>query len=662
MTNRRLSKSLKRFSNKKEERVIPISGTLGIPLGGQKLVEVPNRKGFVYVRLKDNTSEIIQAYNSEVSTIYGLAVLVSYQNNSYKVIGRDLDKYRDWGNIPYLPKHGGQHSFNQAFGMGADVTWIYSQQMMPLLVYPSGTSSGLGNNVIVAPHIVRGNDGSWKYVGNTGTASFSPYIPTTPSGAVMALVYIDEPSGNPFLLINSGTVFSNSITGSSQISQYIPALPNPATQIPLAAVRLVTGTTQIAWQNIYDVRQWVHTIPTGTGGGVSSIAVQDEAVPQGNATTFNFTGNGVQASVSGSVATVNVVLSTGSSVAIVEDITSQVSGTVTRFLLSRSVSPNGILLLYNGLGQEYGVHFLVSGSVVDTLFTPTTGSTLQAVEMGIFATGSSQTSFSVQDEGIIQGDATVLNFVGGGIDATISGSVARVFVTGSSSLGDIPLVVANTGTYSNLLNGVYIPGLSASPDRSLLGSTTGTYEGFDTSNTGLTWNSTPDTVDSNSTIKSHLYIKATTNTEYLGTKSWTPPSGTVDARAKVLIGNGVSNAASIGLHVGNSGNTSRTLIILYSIPASQVVQIRSYTYAGGAYTQRGGNWSVNSNEIYLRVVRESNSSISLYFSTNGILWQLVSNTLVGTFPFFTINNVGFRITQDSPLTHETASDWLWTFP
>src|SRR5689334_13108462 len=131
MPSRRLHQSLKSFSNQKEQKVTAIAGELGLPLNGQKLVEVPNRKGFVFVRLRNNTSEVIQAYNSEVSTIYGLAVLVARSNNIYKVIGRDIERYRDWGNIPYLPKHGGQHSFLSALGMGADVTWIGTQQFMP---------------------------------------------------------------------------------------------------------------------------------------------------------------------------------------------------------------------------------------------------------------------------------------------------------------------------------------------------------------------------------------------------------------------------------------------------------------------------------------------------------------------------------------------------
>ena len=74
------------------------------------------------------------------------------------------------------------------------------------------------------------------------------------------------------------------------------------------AVRLVSGTTSIGWDNLYDVRQYYNGLTaTGTSGGISSIPIQDEGVPQGNATTFNFTGGGVQATISGAV--VNVAVS-----------------------------------------------------------------------------------------------------------------------------------------------------------------------------------------------------------------------------------------------------------------------------------------------------------------------------------------------------------------
>lgn len=312
--NKKLHKSLEEYNKIKEDTVIPISGTLGIPLNGQKLVEVPNRQGFVYVKLKDNTSEVIQAYNSTVSTTYDLPVLVVRSNNVYRVLGRNLDLYRDWGNIPYLPKHGGQHSFNPMLSMGADITWIYSQQIMPLLGYPSGTDGS--PRISIAPYLIRDLSGNWKYAGNTGTISTTIYNPNTGSRAVMALVYLDTVSGNPYLLVNSGTYISDSLTGTNQIAPYIPQLTNP-NHLPIAAIRLLSGTSTLTWNNIYDARPFLQVVPTGSSGSgpittpvTGSIVLLHDWVIKGSIPAINFS-LGLNANLSGTYGDINVDFGTG---------------------------------------------------------------------------------------------------------------------------------------------------------------------------------------------------------------------------------------------------------------------------------------------------------------------------------------------------------------
>lgn len=313
-----MKKKLEKAVRDQKKQVAPdvpqISGLLGIPINGQKTVEVPNRKAFVYVRLRNNQSEVIQAFNNKVSPAYGLPVKVIREGNRYTVLSVDTQRYENnWTSFaPFLPRHGNTHSFDIESGGGADIVWVYPRQFMPLLVLPSGSLGG--QNVIVSPYTLKNDNGTWKQVGNTGTANLTTYNPSSATGAVIALVFLDTASGNPSLLINSGSIFSSAITGTNQIYPYIPTVTNPSTQIPLAAIRLVTGTSQISWDNIYDVRQFVHNQPTGSpGSGITSVAVQDEGAPQGNVTTFNFIGANVHASVSGSVARIFVTGSTGGS-------------------------------------------------------------------------------------------------------------------------------------------------------------------------------------------------------------------------------------------------------------------------------------------------------------------------------------------------------------
>ena len=479
--NKKLDNALKKQDKKKENKPEILSGELGIPISGNKVVEVPNRKGYVFVRIHGNMSELIQAYNASVSPIYDLPILITRRGNAYTVIGRDFDRYQDnWGAAPYLPRHGTQHSFNPELGMGADTTWVYGRQFMPLLGYPSGTNSFGSMNLAIVPDFYEWQ-GHWQYAQATGTPSFVPYLPTITGSAVMTLLFI-QPSDNSLRIV-AGSPFSNSITGSAQLAQYIPDVDR-SNAIPISAVRLTTGTTGISWDAIYDVRDF-YTVgargfggigiqddgtPVGTGtilnfgnnlavtmvGGVATIdataggggggglgfVAWDEGIFLGTGTILNFVGNNIDASISGSVVRVFVSGSSGGSNAIVEDLSSQINGVSTTFLLSNSVSSNGILLFYNGITQRYGTHFTVSGTYLETLFTPNTGS-LIAAEMGQFLT--STPTIPIQDEGTLIGTAQTFNFFGAGVQASISGSGAGIYVPGTEVLIQ-QISLSNTGT------------------------------------------------------------------------------------------------------------------------------------------------------------------------------------------------------------------------
>lgn len=369
MSNKKLDRALRKSNKKKEDKVIMLSGQLGIPLNGQKLVEVPNRQGFVFVRLKNNTSELIQAYNNAVSPIYDLPVLLARQTNGYRVIGRNIDRYTNqWGQAPYLPKHGAQHSFNPDLNIGGDIVWVYSQQFMPLLGYPSGSAGS--PRLAISPYIIQDLNGNWKYVGGTGTPDTTPYNPTTGSRSIMGLLYIDTMSGNPAWLINSGTYFDSSLTGSNDITQYIPR-PTDASQLPISAVRLVSGTSILTWDNVYDVRPFLRVIPTGTtssgniGSGLGFVA-WDEGIFLGTGTVLNFVGAGVTATISGSVINVNVPNSGGAvtgSVTIWESGIFKGSPAVLDLRNNLSTTVSGTVISIDAMPGLYDVtHYGASGN------------------------------------------------------------------------------------------------------------------------------------------------------------------------------------------------------------------------------------------------------------------------------------------------------------
>ena len=256
------------------------------------VVEHPTRKGFCYARMADNLSELITVFNDKVSQSYDLPVIIERRGLTWYVVGRDIQRYSDWGtSSPFLPKHHNQHEFNRDNGSGADTVFIYPDQFMPLLVFPSGTS-GAGN-LQIAPYVLKRNS-DFIYVGNTGTPNLLIYKPTDNTG-IMGLVYLDTTTGNPGILVASGTPFVGSITGTSALLPYVP-YPSSSDQEPLYFFRLVSGTSSLGWNNLYNARQLIGgssggTGSSGGGGGIGTLTANRVVISgTGTATTdSNFT-------------------------------------------------------------------------------------------------------------------------------------------------------------------------------------------------------------------------------------------------------------------------------------------------------------------------------------------------------------------------------------
>jgi hypothetical protein len=261
---RKLKKAIQDINITKTTKPQLIPGILGLTFGGQKQVEVPNHPGYVFVRVTNNQSEVIRAYNDQVSLVYGLPVLLQRDDRDrtrYRVAGRDIAKYQEWGSSPYLPRHGNSHSFVN--GGGGDIVWVYGPQFMPALVTPSGSVGG--NGVVMYPYSWE-YGGAWHYLGPTGTSSLLGYNPTDPTKAKMVLLALNLSTEQ--LSFIAGSEFDITITGSHDvITNYLP-MTSSSDQIPLAGIRLVSGTSVISWANIYDVRPFFTGI--GSGGSGSS--------------------------------------------------------------------------------------------------------------------------------------------------------------------------------------------------------------------------------------------------------------------------------------------------------------------------------------------------------------------------------------------------------
>ena len=258
----RFDRALREQARGQPKRNPQLSGFLGLTTGGEDVVDIPSRPGFVWVRLRNVSNEVIQAFNDAVSPVYNLPVLVERDLASpvrYKIVGRDVDVYGgNWGTASsYVPGHGGQHSFDKNDpGSGGDVVWVYSDQFLPFLVTPSGSAGS--SNALVWQGIYHVT-GTYHCGGNTGTASLVGNNATGSANSRMSLVYLDVSTGNPMILAGT-TEFVESITGLCAVLQYIPAVPN-SEDIALAGVRLPTGTSTIGWANLYDIRELIHKSP-----------------------------------------------------------------------------------------------------------------------------------------------------------------------------------------------------------------------------------------------------------------------------------------------------------------------------------------------------------------------------------------------------------------
>ena len=254
---RRYERAIGSLAERKESKSTYFSGQLGITTNGEAQVEVPGRNGFVWVRLRNQLNEVIQAFNESVSLVYSLPVMVEWDKLSpthYKIVGRDTGRYSNWGSSSsYQPVHGAQHSFDPLSGIGGgDVVWIYDQQIIPFLITPSGSAGAM--SVSWQPDVYY-MSGTSHYWGGTGIAISNDLKPPTADKARMLLLYCEVNTGN--LLIATGTLteFDASITGTAEVCPYIPPLVSDD-DLPLAGLRLVTGTSVILWTNLYDVRQF----------------------------------------------------------------------------------------------------------------------------------------------------------------------------------------------------------------------------------------------------------------------------------------------------------------------------------------------------------------------------------------------------------------------
>jgi hypothetical protein len=290
---------------------------------------------------------------------------------------------------------------------------------------------------------------------------------------------------------------------------------------------------------------------------------------------------------------------------------------------------------------------------------------------GTLTLGSAVSGFlTFADAGVADGEAVFYSIrdganseVGRGVYTASGTTLTRTTIYESTNGGSAINCSGTQEVFVTLPAESIPPGLFGSPDIAGRGGA-GTSEEWDTTTTGLTWSNAPTTVDSNTTIPSHLYIsnQADTTTR-LGTKSWSPAGAAAfDARlGGLMFGADASKANVVGyacLHIGNSDNSLRLDISVEYNYSTGVMVVTAGTYATGSYTVRGTSTTISSSakNLYLRITRDGSNNCSFYYSPNGVLWQFIvtqAHTL-------TVANIGFRIVGNATAGFQVAADWLRT--
>jgi hypothetical protein len=351
---------------------------------------------------------------------------------------------------------------------GGDVVWVYSDQFIPWLVTPSGSSGA--NSVSVQPSAYYYDD-QFRWAGGTGIAGFDTLRPTGSSNARMLLVYLDPDTGTPFLATGSLTEFANTITGTAEIMPYMPSLIEP-TDIPLAGVRLITGSSVLLWQNLYDLRDYfAHSSTSGSSGGGGAPTDAEYVVMSADATLSDervlTAGTDIDIADGGAGGNATVSIPTGTferpghahfvinEIPIYEDGVFQATGTILDFTNNMDVAVTGTSVFISSTGGGGGGStvliyedgaFQVTGSAINfesQLEVHVTGSTahVKIPDNTFSEPGHTHFSASITDlqhaipifeDSVFQVTGTIIDF-GENVNVAVTGSV--VFVSTIDTTG-----------------------------------------------------------------------------------------------------------------------------------------------------------------------------------------------------------------------------------
>lgn len=267
---RRLARALRRQSDQKQNKAEIYPGLLGTHIGGAEVVNVPGRDGYVYVRLRGDVSEEVQAYNDAVQPIYGLPVKIirdDLEPGIYRVVGRNIQVYPTWTgqSTGGIKAHHETHERNPT-APGNDIIEVYKSQFLPLALTPSYPTGSMTALIRSDFYIYEETQKWWP---GSGTVSFSSLRPTDNRRRFVS-VFLDALLGIPHYL--TGEFFDPTYT--LDFSPHIPMTTDLSRYIPSGAVYLASGTATISQTELFDTRH-IAGMTINSGGNVIEDTVWD---------------------------------------------------------------------------------------------------------------------------------------------------------------------------------------------------------------------------------------------------------------------------------------------------------------------------------------------------------------------------------------------------
>ena len=249
----------------------------------QGTLHVAGRPGWFHVRIGSDKIAA-QAFNARVGDYVDYPVIVGYtaeQPNLFQVISaRFVYAGADTGDdlLPQVPAHHRTHEFRRDGSGGGDTVWVQKQQMLPLQAAPTSLVSTMQVNI--AADWYAWQDG-WQYFAGATSADLSGYVPTGAAQAKFVLISVDGATNT--LQYTEGDLFST-LLPPANLDDQLPAAPSGS--VPVVAVYLLSTTTKLDWDNLYDIRLFnqpvggsvlpaVHDHSEGAQGGQNLRSIQE---------------------------------------------------------------------------------------------------------------------------------------------------------------------------------------------------------------------------------------------------------------------------------------------------------------------------------------------------------------------------------------------------